>query len=310
MISTHKTYIWLTRPSVFFNKTGARLSPYLSYHWRPKVASGWVERTRQLICQGPDPIDTGGRSVDLAPWPEGIDADGVVHFGDNGRPEFERMSGARFRPDIVVFCTGYTQDFDLLKPKTKRPLKGAEARPYPTAAQADVRSIWSRADPTVAFIGFVRPALGAIPPLAEMQAQLWVSRLLLSPHANEKTEPSRMSPLRADDEVHYKLLPGKSARVQYGVDHESYAFQLALDMGSAPSLAQTVALAWAARRWATAWKLLVMWLLAANVNTKFRLVGPWAWDGAVHVLTADELWETVTRRHWFFGESMGYCENT
>ncbi len=44
------------------------------------------------------------------------------------------------------------------------------------------------------------------------------------------------------------------------------------------------------------------WALSANVNTKFRLVGPWMWKGAEAVMEG-EIWETVTRRRGFFGEA-------
>jgi dimethylaniline monooxygenase (N-oxide forming) len=43
------------------------------------------------------------------------------------------------------------------------------------------------------------------------------------------------------------------------------------------------------------------WALSAQVNTKFRMVGPWKWSGADQVMET-EIWETVTRRRGFFGE--------
>ena len=82
------------------------------------------------------------------------------------------------------------------------------------------------------------------------------------------------------------------SRIQYGVDHESYAYQLAIDMESAPSFFQVLA---------RGWKMTLVWALGANFNAKFRLVGPWAWYGAWEVLEG-ECWETITRRGGFFGE--------
>jgi dimethylaniline monooxygenase (N-oxide forming) len=98
------------------------------------------------------------------------------------------------------------------------------------------------------------------------------------------------SPLKFED--HYKLHPSPSSRIQYGVDHESYAYQLALDMGSAPSFTDVAS---------KGWKLALCLALSANVNTKFRLVGPWKWSGAQQVMET-EIWATVTRRRGFFGE--------
>jgi len=99
-------------------------------------------------------------------------------------------------------------------------------------------------------------------------------------------------PHQLKPEDHYRLHTPTSSRIQYGVDHESYAYQLALDMGSAPSISEMAA---------RGWKMLFCWALSANVNTKFRLVGPWRWDGAQKVMET-EIWETITRRRGFFGE--------
>jgi dimethylaniline monooxygenase (N-oxide forming) len=126
------------------------------------------------------------------------------------------------------------------------------------------------------------PCLGAIPPLAESQAQLWTLAILnLLPHPLDPKED------------HYRLHMPADHRIQYGVDHENYAYQLALDMESAPSAFYMLT---------RGYKMLVTWALGANFNTKFRLVGPWAFDDAEEIMKG-ELWETVTRRGGFFGMS-------
>jgi dimethylaniline monooxygenase (N-oxide forming) len=113
-----------------------------------------------------------------------------------------------------------------------------------------------------------------------MQAQLWILNLL--GHL-PKT-------LRHED--HYCLQVAKSARVQYGVDHESYAYQLAKDMGSAPSFSEMLG---------RGWKVALCWALSANVNPKFRMIGPWKWDGAENVMMT-EIWDTITRRRGPWGK--------
>ncbi|KAM0738273.1 hypothetical protein ACQRIT_007465 [Beauveria bassiana] len=132
--------------------------------------------------------------------------------------------------------------------------------PYATPDTANIRRIWERSDPSVGFIGFA-------------------------------LHPSASAP---QDEWHYRLRSVPGARVQYGVDHESYVYQLALDMGSAPGLTDVVRLG--------SLKLLLVWALGANFNTKFRLRGPWRWDGASALLTSREFWATITRRPIIFGE--------
>ncbi|KHJ35156.1 putative dimethylaniline monooxygenase [Erysiphe necator] len=84
------------------------------------------------------------------------------------------------------------------------------------------------------------------------------------------------------------------SRITYGVDHESYAYQLALDIGAAPSFTQVLLLGW---------KTTVSWALSANVNPKFRLVGPWQWNGAKEIMEG-EVWDTITRRRFFFGKQV------
>lgn len=240
----------------------------------------------------PDTKDvTQGRQVDLAPWPERIDDNGVVVFKDNGRPEYVFMKDKAIKPDVIVFCTGYTHEFPFLEEERRDP------RYYDGKM---VREIWPRDDPSIGFIGFVRPNLGAIPPLAEFQAQLWILNLLA---------PARVvgAPLSPHDEPHYRLFSKKHARITYGVDHESYAYQLGLDMGSAPSFFDILHVGCSkstaeggtvsSGHW---WKMILVWALGANFNTKFRLRGPWAWDGANEVMVT-EFWDTIARREIFFG---------
>jgi len=273
----------LTSVAVFFNKSSNAV-PYINAPYRN--LSTPIQRLRSAIIQAPVG-ETGGRVVDLAPWPERIDASGAVVFRDNGRAEYVRMRGERVVPDVLVFCTGYRQEFSFFD------AAGDTRRPYPTAGDADVRAVWRRDEPAVGFIGFVRPGLGAIPPLSEMQAQLWLLNLLA---------PARLADggaLRAADESHYRLHMPRGGRIRYGVDHESYVYQLALDMGSAPGFLEVVASAWR-RRHAGGWRLPLAWALGANLNVKFRLKGPWRWEGAEEVMLT-EVWTTICRRRWFYG---------
>ena len=88
-------------------------------------------------------------------------------------------------------------------------------------------------------------------------------------------------PRDIDYKLHFK--PGRREYEIFGVDHEAYAYQLALDMGSAPSFTQVVQ-----RGYRTAFT----WAFGSNFNTKFRLVGPWKWEGARGVIS-NELYDVV-----------------
>ncbi|KAI1497625.1 hypothetical protein F5X99DRAFT_432873 [Biscogniauxia marginata] len=326
-----KSGFWHTS-EIFFNKSGHKIAPYMKARWKPRRPQGILSRIRSLVVED-QAADTGGRTIDVAPWPSRVDERGVVHFRDNGRPEYQHMRGETVRPDMVIFCTGYKQDFDFVKSSSSASSSSSGSGSgldnnhyhYYHDHRSRVRDIWPRDDPTLGYIGFVRPNLGAIPPLAEMQAQLWVLQLLA---------PGRVrgGALRPADEPHYRLVVRAGARVRYGVDHESYAYQLALDMGAAPSFGEVVrlglgfgdddddgagvgrvngnrgvgvgvgvggdrGLGW---RWRWRWRIPLTWALGANFNTKFRLRGPWKWDGAAEVM-AGELWDTVARREIFFG---------
>ncbi|GKU08194.1 unnamed protein product, partial [Fusarium langsethiae] len=111
---------------------------------------------------------------------------------------------------------------------------------------------------------------------------------------------NRLSDLKAEDETHYKLHSGADARVHYGVDHESYAYQLALDIGSAPGVVDIWRVA-RQTRVSVACRILIIWAFGAHFNTKFRMIGPWAWKGAKELLATDEFWQTISRRPILFG---------
>ncbi|KAK1751490.1 dimethylaniline monooxygenase [Echria macrotheca] len=268
---------------MFFNKSN-KVAAYVSAPYRKTLNRGIIQRIRSAVIQVAIP-DTGGRQVDLAPWPERINPDGTVVFRPTGRPEYERLKHEEIKPDMVVFCTGYRQEFPFFA-KQNASDKG---RPYRLANETNVRGIWHRDDPTVGFIGFLRPNLGAIPPLAEMQAQLWVLHLLA---------PSRIpKPLHPRDEPHFRLHHPDDSRIHYGVDHESYVYQLALDMNSA--LGVWDVLMYSLRGSEGAWKMPLVWAFGSNLNARFRVRGPWKWDGAEEIMKG-EMWETMKRRRWFF----------
>lgn len=119
--------------------------PYISAQYRTNT---FFNKIRSSIAQVPI-IDTHGRKIDLAPWPESINEDGVVSFIENGRPEAEVMKKVICKPDVVILATGYDQQFSFLN------------NTYPTPRDATIRNVWKPEDETVAFIGFVRPSFGS-----------------------------------------------------------------------------------------------------------------------------------------------------
>ncbi|KAF6806615.1 dimethylaniline monooxygenase [Colletotrichum musicola] len=264
----------------FFPAKSTRAIPYLSAPWRKPLS--WRERIRRFFFYIKEfDVDTKGRYIDVAPWPEYVDDNGVMHFVDNGRPEAEKMKGIVVKPDIVLFATGYTRRFPFLDES------------YGTPDSADVRAVYHSNDVTTGFIGFVRPNLGAIPPLAEMQTQFWILRLLQSkyptvPGLAPSPDGRPIDPKAvAGYDIDWKLHPrcGRDPWAEKrGVDHESYVYQLALDMGSAPCFTHVLG---------KGFRVFFTWAMGSNFNSKFRLVGPWKNEGESLAIMRGELFDVV-----------------
>lgn len=121
-----------------------------------------------------------------------------------------------------------------------------------------------------------------------MQAQFWVLRLLQHKYPYQVPRTickNAIVPYELDYKLHpragYDLYTNKRA-----VDHESYAYQLALDMGAAPKISYVL------RR---GWKLFFTWAMGSNFNPKFRLVGPWKDERRATDIMTGELFHVVKR---------------
>ena len=132
--------------SLLINKSG-RAMPYISEQYRSQSIFNKCRSWLLNIELKP----TGGKKIDLAPWPTHVDEDGVVHFEKNRRPESIMMAKEKgIKPDIVVFATGYQQSFSFLPANAK----------YPTLNEATTRGIYRNIEDGIAYIGFIRPAFG------------------------------------------------------------------------------------------------------------------------------------------------------
>jgi dimethylaniline monooxygenase (N-oxide forming) len=238
----------------------------------------WKEESRILKLMGNkylDPPDdvASTRYVDTSTFPESILPSGEVVFTPNAkRKDYCRMlKRPPVIPDAIIYCTGYSQSFPWLHES------------YPRPSDATCRNIVNPSQPDIAYIGFVRPGVGAIPPIAEQQAMWWTAFLL-----GKMSLPT--SP------PHYHLLAPTTARIQYGVDHSAYMSTLAKDFGGAPGLLEL----WRGY----GWRVMLTYCFGASFVSFYRLVGPFRWKGAAEV-TGGELMETVKRRgligNIFFG---------
>ncbi|KAK4699073.1 hypothetical protein P7C70_g7195, partial [Phenoliferia sp. Uapishka_3] len=236
-------------------------------------------------------IPDRAQSIDLALWPSEVLPSGQVKFHSSAslpqsggivRKEEERMNRKEkvFKPDLVLFATGYRTDWSWV---------GEEYRPV---GEERVRDICEREDVSAGWIGFVRPGVGAIPPIAEQQAMLWALLLL------ERVPIPTSKP-------HYKLLASKGARIQHGVDYSAYMATLANDMGAAPSIRQLWS-DYGIKVLIGYWSVESLYFEGLHIDVLFtsfgasfvpyyRLVGPFRAPEMEEIVTG-ELFETITRR--------------
>jgi dimethylaniline monooxygenase (N-oxide forming) len=205
--------------------------PYINRPYRKRPA--FLEYISRYHDPEEDSPPITNFAVDLSPFPSHFLPSGCAIFPLTKRRESIRMQAksGKFRPDTLIYATGYTQDFGLFDPEGN----------YPAPSDCDVRDVFKHGDESISFIGFVRPGVGtsrcmalvrtcltillvgAIPPLAEMQAMFWTA--IIQGTISTPTTPP-----------HYHLLQKSTARILYGVDHSSYMATLAKDLGAAPSL--------------------------------------------------------------------------
>ncbi|KIM49249.1 hypothetical protein M413DRAFT_438422 [Hebeloma cylindrosporum] len=251
----------LGRAYVFLNKSHKAM-PYLNRPYRHR--KWYLEYLSRYVDPPEDSPPQTNFAIELAPFPTHFLKNGQAVFTPGNRKDYLRISQMDIRPDTVIFATGYTQCFNYLDKESS----------YPSPHDADVRNITRSGDENLAFIGYVRPGVGAIPPLAEMQAFFWVSLI----------KGQVKLPLSTP---HYHLLTSEDARIKYGVDHSAYASTLANDIEAAPGLLEL----W----WKYGVKVLLCYCFGAAFTPFYRLVGPFQVNSAVGIVRT-ELWETITRR--------------
>lgn len=253
--------------SLFMVKSDRAL-PYMSDGHR---SQSWLNKKRTAFINVPIK-ETNGRKIDVLSWPKEIDGGGYMTVFDDDK------NIHHIKPDVIVMATGYHPSFPFLD------------NSYPGLTDTNIRLVYNDQDVTVGFIGFVRPSIGAIPPLAEMQAQFWVLRLLQQHPETKSSVPNTRYPNAIRGyEMDWQL----KARAGYdmfvnkrGVDHESYAYQLALDIGSAPTISHV---------WSKGWAIFFTWAMGSNFNPKFRMVGPWAVPELADSIMSNELHNVVRR---------------
>ena len=184
---------------------------------------------------------------------------GAISRFEGPRVWFE--DGSHFEPDVVILCTG----FETRVPILERSL--ADAPRYLHTFNPDVGA-------SLAFIGFLRPAFGAIPPLAELQGR-WFA-LLQSGRRELPANDEMRASIAYWTDLRARFFRPVGARLAHLVDHTSFCDALAARIGCKPTRHALAQESRAFRR---------RFFAAPFVAAQYRLVGPHAKpDLARHVI--------------------------
>ncbi|CAA9345511.1 MAG: hypothetical protein AVDCRST_MAG68-3301 [uncultured Gemmatimonadetes bacterium] len=192
----------------------------------------------------------------------------MVYHGASYRPEVTELrrdgvvfaDGTEFRCDVIVCCTGFAPEFAFLE----------EHEPSLARYAANARALYKRmlapeAGTDIAWIGYVRPGVGSVPPCAEMQAR-HLAQLL----SGERSLPPRDEMLRdiqMQAELDLKQFAGDAERVATLTDYFRFMETMGEAIGCRPSLPRLMV-----REPRVALKVLLGPLCAAQ----YRLQGPGA----------------------------------
>ena len=134
------------RAYVFLNKS-AKAMQFIN---RPYYRLSWVHRLLAHYIDPPVPEGLEDPTIHVVPFPKGFDQEGRAIFPPPP-PHRRKEVGWKeeCKPDLVVLCTGYRQEWDWL------------GKGYPRGPDGcDVRGVcWSK-DLSTGFIGFLRPGVG------------------------------------------------------------------------------------------------------------------------------------------------------
>ena len=162
------------------------------------------------------------------------------------------VDGSSFDPEIVIFATGFDSTVQFLDRETSEPARF-------------LHLINPSLGPSFGFIGFVRPAYGAIPPLAELQARYFA--LLQSGKAKLPPDDQIERSIEAQQAFrrhHFRAVQG---RLPHLVDFTSFADEVASWVGCKPTVDAVRAEGLGFR---------IRFFASAFVAAQYRLVGPHA----------------------------------
>ena len=170
-------------------QVGARLPERVRASRKPRVEQETTRLIQRLLAESGGTLQEqfGTKSDE---WVAAIAAGRCRRVGAVARFDERSVSfegGDHFEPDLVILCTGF---------ETKLPFIDAELARAPRY----LHTFAAQVGPSLAFVGFVRPGFGAIPPLAELQAR-WFAELSVG---------TRSAPVARGDDGRHRTARGVS----------------------------------------------------------------------------------------------------
>jgi cation diffusion facilitator CzcD-associated flavoprotein CzcO len=147
----------------------------------------------------------------------------IARYHEGFGVEFD--GGTKVEADAVVMCTGFHSILPFLD------LKKLDGRTI-------YKNVFLSEDPTLGFVGFIRPNIGSLPAAAEMQARLFVGALA----GNVKLpNPEQMrKEIEMDADMYTTTRPHHVNRATSLIDYHVYMEELARIVGCRPNLWQLI----------------------------------------------------------------------
>lgn len=189
----------------------------------------------------------------------------MVHHGALYKPRIVRLNedgavfadGSAFECDVIICATGYKVDLPWLPPE----VNAVACRPRQLYKHTFIPTYGAR----IAFAGFARPNLGAIPPLAEMQSR-WFAQVISGAIALPSAKEMKAA-AAADDARTLAQFSSDAERIGALTDYLTLLDDLAERVGCTPPLRRL------ALTEPTTWLKVMCGPLS---GPQFRLVGPGA----------------------------------
>jgi hypothetical protein len=183
----------------------------LNHHWPEIRHLGPFRRTTTKSCNFIRATLKGA----VVLKPEIIELNGnAVHFSD----------GSSVVADLIVCCTGYKQNYDFLSDELRAKTPSSNALYHYVFLPGYEQNL--------AFIGFVRPAVGSVPVLAELQSRmlgLFISGHITLPDTGAMQVSIKQQQLSAQHQF-----PVDFPRIGHIIDYYSYLQCLAKTIGVMP----------------------------------------------------------------------------